>query len=78
MDQDVFNLDLRKFLKRFGVTAQREIERAVAEALERGTLTGTETLSVRAVLTVPDILGELRIDGEIGLAQSASRGDPPA
>ena len=72
MDQDVFNIDLRKFLKRFGVTAQREIERAVAEALEKGTLTGSETLSVRATLTIPGILGELRIDGEIGLARTAS------
>ena len=73
MDQEVFNLDLRKFLKRFGVTAQREIERAVAEAIERGTLTGSETMSVRATLTIPAVLGELRIDGEIGLATPASR-----
>jgi hypothetical protein len=73
MNDEVFNLDLRKFLKRFGVTGQREIERAVTDALERGTLKGTETLPVRAVLTIPDVLGELRIDGEIGLAQPASR-----
>lgn len=73
MNEEVFNLDLRKFLKRFGVTAQREIERAVAEALERGTLTGSETLIVRATLNIPDVLGELRVDGEIGLAQPASR-----
>jgi hypothetical protein len=73
MNEDVFNLDLRKFLKRFGVTAQREIERAVTEALESGALAGNETLSVRATLTIPDVLGELRIDGEIGLTQPASR-----
>ena len=73
MNEDVFNLDLRKFLKRFGVTAQREIERAVTEAIERGTIQGNETLSVRATLTIPDVLGELRIDGEIGLEQAASR-----
>jgi hypothetical protein len=73
MNVEVFNLDLRKFLKRFGVTAQREIERAVAEAIERGTIQGNETLSVRATVTIPDVLGELRIDGEIGLEQAASR-----
>jgi hypothetical protein len=73
MNEEVFNLDLRKFLKRFGVTAQREIERAVAEAIERGTLTGSEMLGVRATLTIPDVITELRIDGEIGLAQPASR-----
>jgi hypothetical protein len=77
MNEDVFNLDLRKFLKRFGVTAQREIERAVAEALENGTLTGNEVLSVRATLTIPGVLDELRIDGEIGLARTASP-DPGA
>ena len=77
MNEDVFNIDLRKFLKRFGVTAQREIERAVADALERGTLTGSETLSVRAVLTIPEVLGELRIDGEIGLASPSSRDHAP-
>ena len=71
MNDDVFNLDLRKFLKRFGVTAQREIERAVAEAIERGTLKGDETLAVRAVLTIPNVIGELRIDGEIGLSEPA-------
>ena len=75
MNEDVFNIDLRKFLKRFGVTAQREIERAVADAIERGTLTGSETLVVRATLTIPDVITELRIDGEIGLAHPASR-DP--
>jgi hypothetical protein len=77
MNDEVFNLDLRKFLKRFGVTAQREIERAVAEAIERGTLTGNETLSVRAVLTIPNVVAELRIDGEIGLAQPSSREPSP-
>jgi uncharacterized protein DUF6494 len=67
MNEDVFNLDLRKFLKRFGVTAQREIERAVAEGMERGAIRGDETLSVRASLTIPGVLDELRIDGEIAL-----------
>jgi hypothetical protein len=72
MNQDVFNLDLRKFLKRFGVTAQREIEQAVADAVARGTLKGDETLVVKATLTIPGVLDELRVDGEIGLAQPAS------
>ena len=39
MNEEVFNLDLRKFLKRFGVTAQREIERAVAKAIETRAIT---------------------------------------
>jgi uncharacterized protein DUF6494 len=73
MNEEVFNLDLRKFLKRFGVTAQREIERAVADAIQNGRLTGAETLEVRATLSIPDVIAELRIDGQIGLADAASR-----
>lgn len=68
MNEEVLNLEVRKFLKRFGVTAQREIERSVAAALERGTLKGTESLQVHATLTIAGVLPELQIDGEIALA----------
>ncbi len=71
MNQETFNLDLRKFLKRFGVTAQREIEQAVTEAIQRGTLAGNETMVVRATLTIPGVLDELRVDGEIGLEHTS-------
>ena len=74
MNEEVFNLELRKFLKRFGVTAQREIERAVATALEGGGLRGTETLPVRATLSIPGVLKDFHIDGEIALA---GPGDSP-
>jgi hypothetical protein len=68
MDEERFNLELRKFLKRFGVTAQREIERAVSAGLESGAVSGDATLPVRATLTIPGVLPELHIDGEIALA----------
>jgi hypothetical protein len=68
MDEEVFNLELRKFLKRFGVTAQREIEKAVDAGLKRRALTGNEVLKVRATLSIPDVLPELHIDGEIALS----------
>jgi ribosomal protein L1 len=71
MDEELFNLEVRKFLKRFGVTAQREIEKAVAAALERRTLKGNETLEVYATLSIPEILPELTIDGTIALAAKA-------
>jgi len=67
MNDETFNIELRKFLKRFGVTAQREIERAVAEARESGTLAGNETLSARAVLTIDGLGTVATIDGHIGL-----------
>jgi len=67
MNDETFNLEIRKFLKRFGVTAQREIERAVAEARAAGTLTGTETLRASAVLTIEGLGTLASIDGHIGL-----------
>lgn len=73
MNPDVFNLELRKFLKRFGVTAQREIETAVETALAKGSLRGTEVLPVRATLTIPGVLDGFDVDGEIAL-----EGPPPA
>jgi hypothetical protein len=72
VDEDTFNLELRKFLKRFGVTAQREIEKAVGAALEQGGLSGEEVLPVRATLTIPGVLSEFHIDGEIALSSSGS------
>jgi len=67
VNPDVFNLELRKFLKRFGVTAQREIESAVESALASGALRGSEVLPVRATLTIPGVLKEFHVDGQIAL-----------
>jgi hypothetical protein len=75
MDEEVFNLELRKFLKHFGITAQREIEKAVDAALQSGTLAQEGVLPVRATLTIPGVLPELLIDGEIALSGGTS---PPA
>jgi len=71
VDEEVFNLEVRKFLKRFGVTAQREIEKAVEAALQRRNLSGNEVLPVRAKLSIPGVLTELQIDGEIALSGRA-------
>lgn len=68
MDEELFNLEVRKFLKRFGVTAQREIEKSVDAALKSGVLKGTEVLPVQATLAMPGVLSNLQIDGEIALA----------
>ena len=68
MNEEVFNFEVRKFLKRFGVTAQREIEKSVAAGLQQGTLRGNEVLAVNATLKIPGLLPELRIDGEIALS----------
>jgi hypothetical protein len=71
MDEEKFNMDVRKFLKHFGVTAQREIEKAVAEGLADGRLKGSEMIKARAVLELEGFGTLESIDGEIHLSQPA-------
>ncbi len=67
MNEEVFNLEVRKFLKKFGVTAQREIEKAVDGALKAGKLTGDEKLKAQARLTIAPLGAEIVVEGEIAL-----------
>jgi Family of unknown function (DUF6494) len=52
MNEDVFNTSLRKFLKKVGITSQREIEKAVRDALASGRLKGHEKLAAKVTLTI--------------------------
>lgn len=67
MDNETFNLDLRKFLKQVGVTSQREIELAVGRAMADGRLDGVTSLPVRVVLTVDGIGLTHEVTGELSL-----------
>jgi hypothetical protein len=61
MNEDVFNTSLRGFLKKVGITSQREIEIAVREAVAAGRLKGDEKLPAKMVLT----LGGVNLTHEI-------------
>lgn len=67
MNDDTLNMGTRKFLKVVGVTSQREIERAVNEALAAGTLKGNETLKARVVLTIEGLDLSHEVKGDIPL-----------
>jgi hypothetical protein len=67
MNEDRFNMDIRKFLKVVGVTSQREIETAVRGALAKGQLAEGAVLKPRVTLSIPEIGLEHVIDGEIGM-----------
>lgn len=67
MNEDRFNMDIRKFLKVVGVTSQREIEQAVRAALDKGTLAEGAVLKARITLTVPEIGLVHEVEGDIGL-----------
>ena len=68
MNEAALNLSVRKFLKEFGVTAQREIEKSVDAALKAGKLKGTETLKARARLEIQGLPTNLLIEHDITLA----------
>ncbi len=62
MNDDHYNMSLRKFLKQVGVTSQQAIESAVRDS---GKTSGS--LNVRVVLTSPDLDLEHVVDGQIEL-----------
>jgi hypothetical protein len=68
VDEETFNMSIRKFLKTLGVTAQREIERAVREQLETGELRGDETLDATATVAVRGLSHEVVVTGTIALS----------
>jgi hypothetical protein len=67
MNEDVFNASLRRFLKKVGITSQREIEIAVRDAVASGRLKGHEKLSAKMVLTLGGVSLTHEISDEIVL-----------
>ena len=66
MDEEVFNIGIRKFLKKVGVTAQREIEKSVRQGVAEGKLKGDEKIQVECLITL-DIGLVVQIKDEIPL-----------
>jgi hypothetical protein len=67
MDQETFNLSIRKFLKMVGVNSQREIEQAVQKAMMSGQLQGSESVPARCTLEIPSLGLKVPFDGQIKL-----------
>lgn len=67
MNDDTFNMSIRKFLKMVGVSSQHEIERAVAEAIVSGHLKGSEKLPAKMTLTIGPANLNISFDGVIEL-----------
>ena len=67
MNEETFNLSIRKFLKMVGVSSQREIEQAVAKATAAGTLKGNASLPATMRLEMPGLKLNVKFDGEISL-----------
>lgn len=67
MDEDVFNMQLRKFLKTVGITSQREIEATIRNAVADGKLTGNETIKAKVTLSIESLGLSKDIEGNIKL-----------
>jgi hypothetical protein len=67
MNEEVLNISVRKFLKKVGVTSQREIEKAVRDAITEGRLAGREALPAKMVLKIDALNLSYEIDGLIEL-----------
>ena len=67
MNEETFNLQIRKFLKKVGISSQREIEKAVRKAIESGKISGDGKLHATVTLRVPEVGIELDIEDEIAL-----------
>jgi len=67
MNEETLNVSVRKFLKKVGVTSQREIEQAVRKAVASGQLKGNEALPAKFVLSIEGVALSLEIDGAIEL-----------
>jgi hypothetical protein len=74
VDEDAFNLSVRKFLKQVGITAQRDIELGVRDLLDQGRLGEDDRLGARATVVVEGLEHEIVIEGEIAL----SAPEPPS
>jgi hypothetical protein len=67
MNEEAFNLSVRKFLKKVGITSQREIEQAVRSAITAGKLKGHEALPAKVMLTIGGLGLAVEIDGAVEL-----------
>jgi hypothetical protein len=67
MNEEELNISIRKFLKMVGVSSQREIEHAVARAVQEASISGTETFPARMTLEIAGLRLKAEFDGEIRL-----------
>ncbi|WP_076591961.1 DUF6494 family protein [Herminiimonas arsenitoxidans] len=67
MDEENFNLSMRKFLKMVGVSSQHEIEKAVEAAIANGSIAGTESFPAKVTLEIEGLKLNITFDGEIRL-----------
>jgi hypothetical protein len=67
MDEERFNMSVRRFLKVVGVTSQREIEKAVRQAVRVGRLSASGTVKAKVTLTIDEVGLRHEVEDDIEL-----------
>tara|TARA_B100000029_G_scaffold506714_1_gene589948 strand:- start:1805 stop:2026 length:222 start_codon:yes stop_codon:yes gene_type:complete len=68
MDTEIFNIQIRRFLKKVGINSQREIEQAVLREIKSGSLDSESQLQAEMVLRIPAVNLEIKIEDKINLS----------
>jgi hypothetical protein len=67
MNEETFNLSIRKFLKTVGINSQREIEHAVTKAIAANSIAGTESFPAKMTLEIAGLKVKAEFTGDIDL-----------
>jgi uncharacterized protein DUF6494 len=67
VNDEIFNMSIRKFLKNVGVRSQLAVEQAVSGALQTGAITGKEKFPAKMILAVEGLQLHVEFDGTIEL-----------
>ncbi len=67
MDEDALNMSIRRFLKKVGITSQREIEATIRQAVSDGKIEGKDFFPVSVKLEIPELGLNQTIEGKIEL-----------
>ena len=67
LNEDVLNIEIRKFLKKVGITCQREIEKSVRNAVDSSIIKKDQILAATVVLEIPTVKLKYTVDGSIKL-----------
>lgn len=67
MNNETFNMSIRKFLKMVGIRSQHEIEQAVAQAMAAGKIKGSESFKASMTLKLEGVDLSVSFDGKIEL-----------
>ena len=65
MSEDRFNMEIRRFLKKVGITSQREIEKEIYNAEKNGTIKAGDEIELEMTLSIKNFNSEKSISGKI-------------